>query len=187
MMNMMTDEKIAIVQLTRDCVARMVPQGAQIVLREGTEVKIVQDLGNSFSVDVYGNLARIEGHDADALGREVYDLLDDLPKDATIDEKIQIMLGTVYDPEIPVSILALGLVYKVEAKPIEGKDGFYLVQMQMTLTAAGCGMGPVIVADAKEKLMMIPEVDDVDIELVFDPPWDRSMISDEAKLALGMF
>jgi probable FeS assembly SUF system protein SufT len=183
---MMTEEKTQVVQLTRDCIARMVPQGAQIVLREGTEVKIVQDLGNSFSVDVYGNLARIEGHDADALGREVHNLLDDFPQNASIEEKVNLLLETVYDPEIPVSIVALGLVYKIDIQAVKDKPEHYTVKMEMTLTAAGCGMGPVIVADARDKLLSIPDVDDVEIDLVFDPPWDRAMISDEAKLQLGM-
>jgi probable FeS assembly SUF system protein SufT len=186
-MSVMTQDKVEVVVLARDCIARMVPQGAQIVLREGTEVKIIQDMGNSFSVDVYGNLARIEGHDADALGREPCNLLDEIPENAGIEEKVNFLLDTVYDPEIPVSVLALGLIYKIEIAPKEGDDAMYHIAIDMTLTAPGCGMGPVMVADAKEKLLSLPEIEEVDIELVFDPPWDRSMMSDEAKLQLGMF
>ncbi len=182
----MEKSSIEIVQLTRDCMARMVPQGAQIVLREGTEVRILQDLGNSFSVDVYGNLARVEGCDADALGREATDFLADLPDDASLLDKVRFLLGTVYDPEIPVSIMELGLIYKIDLLPLEGNEGFVNIYIEMTLTAPGCGMGPVMMEDAKQKLGLLDEVDQIDIELVFDPPWDRSMMSDAAKLQLGM-
>ena len=183
----MTSEKVEMVHLNRDCVALMVPQGAQIMLREGTEVRIMQDKGNSFTVDVYGNLARIEAKDADALGKEVHDPLEDLPDDATVEDKVKMLLESVYDPEIPVSVVALGLIYRCDITPVKGNDGFYSVDIDMTLTAPGCGMGPVIAADAKAKLESIPEVEHVHIEIVFDPPWDRSMMSDEAKLQLGMF
>ncbi len=182
----MTEQKHQVVQLTRDCIARMVPQGAQIVLREGTEVKIVQDLGNSYSVDVYGNLARIEGHDADALGKKPHNWLIDLEKHHKIDDKINLMLSTVYDPEIPVSIRELGLIYKVDILPNSENSEHYNIYVEMTLTAPGCGMGPVIVEDVKAKLLLIPEVDQVDVEMVFDPPWERSMVSEAAKLQLGI-
>lgn len=184
---MMDTEKTTVVHLNRDCIAMMVPQGAQIMLREGTEVKIVQDKGNSFTVDVYGNLARIEGSDADAIGLEVHNPLDDLPSEAPIEEKVNTLLNTVYDPEIPVSIVALGLVYRTDIKPVGEESSHYTIDMEMTLTAPGCGMGPVIADDAKQKLLSIPEVDEVVVEIVFDPPWDRSMMSDEAKLQLGMY
>lgn len=183
----MTSEKVEMVHLNRDCIALMVPQGAQIMLREGTEVRIMQDKGNSFTVDVYGNLARIEAKDADALGKEVQDPLEGLPGDATVEDKVKMLLETVYDPEIPVSVVALGLIYRCDITPVKGNDGFYSVDIDMTLTAPGCGMGPVIAADAKSKLESIPEVEHVHIEILFDPPWDRSMMSDEAKLQLGMF
>ncbi len=184
---MISENKVEVVYLNRDCIALMVPQGAQIMLREGTEVKVVQDKGNSFTVDVYGNFARIEAKDADALGREVHDPLEDLPQDASVEDKVKMMLETVYDPEIPVSIVALGLIYRCDITPVKGNDGFYSIDIDMTLTAPGCGMGPVIAADAKNKLEAIPEIEHVHIEVVFDPPWDRSMMSDEAKLQLGMF
>lgn len=184
---MMAGEKIEVAYLSRDCIALMVPQGAQIMLREGTEVKIMQDKGNSFTVDVYGNLARIEAKDADALGREVHNPLDDLPEGASVEDKVKLMLESVYDPEIPVSVVALGLIYRCDITPVKGNDGSYSVDIDMTLTAPGCGMGPVIAADAKAKIESIPDIEHVHIEIVFDPPWDRSMMSDEAKLQLGMF
>ena len=113
MADQQTAKKKQMVQLNRDCIARMVPQGAQILLREGTEVRILQDKGNAYTVDVYGNMARIDGCDADALGLTPTDPLEDIEKDASLEDKINHLLDQVYDPEIPVSILALGLIYDV--------------------------------------------------------------------------
>ena len=175
------------VHLNRDCIARMVPQGAQIMLREGTEVRLLQDKGNAYTVDVYGNLARINGVDADALGLEPTDPLADIDKSAAIEDKINHMLEQVYDPEIPVSVLDLGLIYKVDATTCADNPAFSDVAIQMTLTAPGCGMGPVIVEDVKQKVSKLPEVNQVEVELVFDPPWDRMMMSDAAKLQLGLY
>lgn len=185
----MSDEpqKKIMIHLNRDTIARMVPQGAQIMLREGTEVRLLQDKGNAYTVDVYGNLARIDGVDADALGLTPQDPLAEIDAEATLEDKINAMLEQVYDPEIPVSILALGLIYKVHTKPCEGHANLFDVLIDMTLTAPGCGMGPVIVEDVKQKLLKIPEVHTVEVELVFDPPWGREMMSDEAKLQLGLF
>jgi probable FeS assembly SUF system protein SufT len=180
-------QKKMMIHLNRDCIARMVPQGAQILLREGTEVRLLQDKGNAYTVDVYGNLARIDGSDADALGLTPSDPLEDLDKEASLEDKINYMLDQVYDPEIPVSIQALGLIYKVEPKPCEDHEGLFDIHIEMTLTAPGCGMGPVIVEDVKQKLAKIPEVNAVEVELVFDPPWDREMMSEEAKLQLGLY
>lgn len=173
-----------IVVLRRDCQALMVPSGAQIMLHRGTEVMITQSLGNSYTVNVFGNLARIDSKDGDALGKEAANPLADLPDDASLEDKIMIQLKTVFDPEIPVNIVDLGLIYKCDTRARED-DTFY-VWIDMTLTAPGCGMGPVIAADAKDKVMAIPEVSDVHIELVFDPPWEQSMMSDAAQLQLGM-
>jgi len=176
--------KRQIVILQRDCSATMVPQGAQILLQKGTEVTITQELGDSFTVNVYGNLARIEGKDAEALGKEAKNLLDELPLNATIDQKINTQLKSCYDPEIPVNIVDLGLVYgtKIEKQP----DDQYHVFITMTLTAPGCGMGPHIAADVKAKLLKIPEVKEAEVELVFDPPWNRERMSEAAQLELGM-
>ena len=173
--------------LKRDTIARMVPQGAQILLREGTEVRLMQDKGNAYTVDVYGNLARIDGMDADALGLTPKDPLENLDKDTTLTDKINFMLEQVFDPEIPVSILALGLVYSIKIDPCQDVSQLFDVHIVMTLTAPGCGMGPVIIDDVKQKLSKIPEVNDVEVELVFDPAWDKTMMSDEAKLQLGIF
>lgn len=184
-MTVQTESRREVIQLTRDTIALMVPSGARIMLHEGTEVTITQALGSTYTVDVYGNLARIEGQDADALGKEPTDTLGDLPDGATLEEKVWAMLGTCFDPEIPVSIVALGLIYKCELLPVEGDMQDVLIDM--TLTAPGCGMGPVIAAEAKDKIESIPGVHEAQIEIVFDPPWDREMMSDEARLELGMF
>ena len=185
-MNDSTNNTKRIVYLHRDCIAQMIPQGAQIMLREGTEVKILQDKGGSYTVDVYGNLARIAGIDADALGLERIDPLTGLSDDASVEDKVKHMLSLVYDPEIPVSILDLGLIYKIEITQTETENQ-YKVDIEMTLTAPGCGMGPAIMQDAKDKIALINQVEEVNIELVFEPPWDKSMMSEEAKLQLGMY
>ena len=173
-----------IVVLSRDTVAMMVPSGARIFLHEGTEVTITQALGNAFTVNVYGNLARIDSKDADALGREIQNPLQDLPEDATAEDRVWAMLKTVFDPEIPVNIVDLGLVYTCSIK--ENEDNKYNVSVKMTLTSPGCGMGPVIAADAQNKVASLDEIDEVDIDIVFEPPWERNMMSDVAKLELGV-
>ena len=169
--------------LTRDCMALMVPSGARIMLHKDTEVMITQSLGNSFTVNVYGNLARIDAKDADAIGKEIADPFADMDDELSLEDKIWIQLKNVYDPEIPVNIVDLGLIYGCE---VSDKDDQLFVLIKMTLTAPGCGMGPVITEDARERVLMIPEVENVEVELVFDPPWDQSMMSEEAKLELGM-
>ncbi len=173
-----------VVYLARDCVALMVPSGARILLHKGTEVTIAQALGNAFTVSIYGNLARVDSKDADALGKELQDPLADLPIDASVEDHVWAMLRMVYDPEIPVNIVDLVLVYTCSVKKVD--DTQYDVSVQMTLTAPGCGMGPVIAADAKEKVLSLPDIAEVDIDIVFEPPWERSMMSDTAKLELGL-
>lgn len=174
-----------IILLQRDTMAMMVPSGARIMLHKDTEVTITQSLGNTYTVNVYGNLARIDGKDADALGKEVHHPIEDLPEDATMEDKVWTQLKTVYDPEIPVNIVDLGLIYTCSVMLTE--LGEYNVDIKMTLTAPGCGMGPVIAEDAKQKILVIPEVKNVEIEIVFEPLWERSMMSDVAKLELGLF
>ncbi len=174
-----------IIYLLRDCYALMVPSGARMKLHQGMEVRITQQLGNSFTVEVFGNLARVEGKDADALGKEVADPLSSLPAGASLEDQVWTMLKTVYDPEIPVNIVDLGLVYNCHIETLE-QDKFE-IRITMTLTAPGCGMGPVIADDAKHKLERIPGVIAAQINIVFDPPWSREMMSDAAKLELGLF
>jgi probable FeS assembly SUF system protein SufT len=174
-----------VVYLTRDCYALMVPSGARIMLHKDSEVIITQSLGQSYTVNIYGNLARIEGHDADALGKENTTVLPDLPVDATIDDYIWAELRTVYDPEIPVNVVELGLIYDCKVETDENNQ--YLVKIVMTLTAPGCGMGPVIADEVKHRVMGLPNVINTEVEIVFDPPWSQEKMSDAAKLELGMF
>jgi probable FeS assembly SUF system protein SufT len=175
-----------ILTLTRDVDAYLIPSGARIYLQQGTEVTITQALGDSYTVNIYGNLARIDGKDADALGKEPTVTLKEIPEGTTLDEMVWQQLKTCYDPEIPVNIVDLGLIYNCELIKIPGKDE-YRVDIKMTLTAPGCGMGPVLAEDVRRKLSAVPTISQVNVELVFDPPWDRSMMSDVAKLELGLF
>lgn len=176
-------EEREIIVLNRDTFAMLVPSGARVMLHQGTEVTITQALGNSFTVSVYGNLARIDAKDSDALGKEAYNPLSDLPEGATVEDKVMTLLHTVYDPEIPVNIVDLGLIYGCKVNLV---DANYVVNIDMTLTAPGCGMGPVIAQEVKDKILTIPGVIEAKIEMVFDPPWDQGRMSDVAKLELGM-
>ena len=180
----MTTKEIII--LSRDCMALLVPSGARIMLHKDTEVTITQSLGNSHTVSVYGNLARIDGKDADALGKTPTNPLEALPTDATIEDQVWLQLKSVYDPEIPVNIVDLGLVYQCVVQPDLKDSTGYTVKIEMTLTAPGCGMGPVIASDAKQRILAIPGINSAEIEIVFDPPWDQGKMSDIAKLELGM-
>lgn len=172
-------------KLERDVEAITVPTGDTMELPAGVVGYITQALGGSFTVFVDGSMFMILGHNADALGREPLPK-PQLPDNATskdIEEAVWAQLRNVYDPEIPVSIVELGLVYECDLK--KSDDGYHVV-IEMTLTAPGCGMGEVIVADAREKIKLIPEIKSVDCRIVFDPPWDQSMMSEEAKLETGM-
>lgn len=174
-----------IIILRRDCFAYMVPSGARMMLHKDTEVTITQSLGHSYTINVYGNLARIDGIDADALGKQKVSNLPDLPENATIEEQVWAQLKSVFDPEIPVNIVELGLIYEcvIEADAEEK----YHVKIVMTLTAPGCGMGPVLADDVKFRIEALPLVISVTVEIVFDPPWSQEKMSDAAKLELGMF
>jgi probable FeS assembly SUF system protein SufT len=174
------------VSLKRDVKAVIIPAGEELLLREGTSGFITQALGGSFTVYIEGNLFRIAGADADALGKEIVPPpeVPENPTDKDIEDVIWRQLKTCYDPEIPVNIVDLGLVYRCEVKP--GTSGERSVEVDMTLTAPGCGMGDVLVADAQEKIAVVPTVGDVKVELVFDPPWNQTMMSDEARLQTGL-
>lgn len=174
------------VTLIRDVKAIIIPAGESITLREGTEGFITQALGGSFTIYVEGNLFRISGGDADALGKDPVPppAVPDNATDEDIEAVIWDQLGTCYDPEIPVDIVNLGLVYRCTVMPLG--NGQRSVSVDMTLTAPGCGMGDVLVQDAREKIAVIPTVSDVTVELVFDPPWNVGMMSEEARLQTGM-
>lgn len=173
------------IELKRDCEAISIPHGYAFNLQKGARVVITQALGGSFTVNVCGNLARIAAKDADAIGQEnVVFSEDDVT--GTLEERIWKKLKTVFDPEIPVNIVDLGLIYELTLLPAESDVPD--VSVRMTLTAVGCGMGPVLMQDVRRVIEDFgEEVGKVDVELVFDPPWDRSRISDEAKLLLGVF
>jgi probable FeS assembly SUF system protein SufT len=174
------------VTLQRDVEAIMVPAGIPVTLREGKTGFITQALGGSFTVYVEGNLFRIPGKDAEALGKEAL-LGPELPPDATDEDVKKLVwdqMRACYDPEIPINIVELGLVYTCEIKHDEA--GERIVDIKMTLTAPGCGMGEVLVQDVKDKVEVIPTIKRADVELVFDPPWNQSMMSDAARLQTGM-
>ena len=174
------------VRFERDCEAVLVPAGDQVTLPAGTVGYITQSLGGSWTVFVEGNLMRIAGKDADAIGKEPPAPIE-LPEGAT-DEDVERLvwqqLRTCFDPEIPVNIVEVGLVYAAEVVPRD--DGRRDVRVRMTLTAPGCGMGEVLVDDVRSKVELIPTVAEADVELVFDPPWNQTLMSDVAKLETGM-
>jgi len=173
------------VTFTRDVDAIIVPAGINVKLRQGQTGYLTQALGGSFTVYVEGNLFRIAGKDADALGKEPAET-PDLPPDASDDDVRALawrQMKGCYDPEIPINIVDLGLVY--ECNVLSEGDGRVL-DIKMTLTAPGCGMGDVLVADVREKVEVIPTVKRADVELVFDPPWSQSMMSEAARLQTGM-
>ena len=172
--------------LSRDVRAVVIPAGEELQLRAGTSGFITQALGGSFTVYVEGNLFRIAGSDADALGKEPVPP-PAIPENATdkdIEDVIWQQLKTCFDPEIPINVVDLGLIYRLDVS--SSTDGQRSVSIDMTLTAPGCGMGEILVQDQQEKIAVIPTVADVRVELVFDPPWNQSMMSDEARLQTGL-
>ncbi|HET6604486.1 MAG TPA: putative Fe-S cluster assembly protein SufT [Xanthomonadaceae bacterium] len=174
------------IKFERDCEAILVPQGEQVTLPAGSIGYVTQALGGSFTVFVEGNLFRIAGHDADAIGKEPLPL-PELPADATdhdVEKLVWKQLRTCFDPEIPINIVDLGLVYGCDLVHTQGSER--RVEVKMTLTAPGCGMGEVLIEDVRTKLELIPTVAEADVELVFDPPWNQSMMSEAARLETGM-
>ena len=175
--------------LLRDCAATRIPSGEAITLTKDTQVFITQALGGSYTVATDQGLARIADEDADALGLEPTAKTADTPAsadaNAPVDEKaVWDQLRTCYDPEIPVNIVDLGLVYDCVITPGAGAGS--KVDVKMTLTAPGCGMGPTIAAEAKSKILGVPGVGEADVELVWDPPWNQAMISEAGQMKLGL-
>jgi probable FeS assembly SUF system protein SufT len=171
----------------RDVKAVIVPAGVEVKLKSGQAGYITQALGGSFTVYIEGNLFRIAGEDADAIGKEVVKT-PELPPNATEDDVRNLaweQLKTCYDPEIPINIVELGLVYECAVSPRD--NGERHIDVKLTLTAPGCGMGDVLVQDVKQKLDIIPTVTSTNVELTFDPPWNQSMMSEAARLQTGMF
>lgn len=174
------------VALQRDVDVVLVPDGVQVTLNEDSLVYITQSMGGCFTVYFEGNLFRVGGLDADALGKEPIQP-PELP-DGASDEEFETMvwdqMKTVYDPEIPINIVDLGLIYDTRMSIMP--DGKRYVYVEMTLTAPGCGMGDILVQDVREKVGIIPTVSKVDVELVLDPPWNQTMMSEAAQLEAGL-
>mgnify|MGYP001207969290 CR=1 FL=1 len=172
--------------LSRDVVAHQIPSGDKHTLNAGETVMIHQVLGGSYTVQTGYGLFRINGADADALGEEVKTtaVAAATSADGAPDaDAVWAQLRQVFDPEIPVNIVDLGLIYSLE---ITKRDEGYHVDVAMTLTAPGCGMGPVIAEDAKSKILLVPGVSTADVRITWDPPWNQSMISEEGKMKLGL-
>ncbi len=173
--------------LSREISATQIPSGEKQTLPAGTTIQVHQTLGGSYTVQTDFGLFRIDGKDGDALGEQAADhkvdaatLADGAPNPDAVWEQLR----KVYDPEIPVNIVDLGLVYSMEVE--KSDDRAFKVNVAMTLTAPGCGMGPAIAEDAKGKILLVPGVADADVRITWDPPWNQSMISEEGKMKLGL-
>jgi probable FeS assembly SUF system protein SufT len=177
------------IAITRDILAILIPDGTETLLKEGNNILITQVLGGMFTVqNDEGYLFRIDGKDADAIGQPIPNESRPITKE-DVDKKgiascVTEQLKTCYDPEIPVNVVDLGLIYEQEIKPAPNL-GEYLVRIEMTLTAPGCGMGEILKSDVERRIKSIPVVSDVLVDLTFDPPWDASKMSESAKLKLG--
>jgi probable FeS assembly SUF system protein SufT len=183
---MATDREI--ITLTRDVNVVTIPDGNHGTLGQGEMVTLHQALGNNYTVVTdYGHMVQIAGADADALGKEVHHLQTLVTEtDAvSVEKNCWEVMKTVYDPEIPVNIVDLGLVYGCEVTPVG--DGQNDVLVNMTLTAPGCGMGPMIQGDVEKNIRGLPGVSKVIVDIVLDPPWSREMMSEVAQVQLGLF
>jgi probable FeS assembly SUF system protein SufT len=177
------------VELSRNCEAVQIPAGTSVILTAGTTVDITQTLGGSYTVHAPGGLFRISAKDADALGKELSSqegatIEGAQAGDTVKDEQVWAALRTCYDPEIPVNIVDLGLVYDMRVDRLTNGRG--AVAVKMTLTAPGCGMGGVIAGDAQQKLLSLPGVDEANVEIVWDPQWHHSMITEAGRKILGL-
>ncbi len=178
---MASERRVVVAQA--DCPARRVPDGTPLTIPRDTFVTITQALGGNYTLTYHGQMVRVDGTDADKLGLPGDDLSFPPSVDDLIHEdQVWQALGTVYDPEIPVDLVNLGLIYGLDIDQGTGH-----VAIRMTLTAPGCGMGPVLVGDVEYRVRKVPNVKSVKVELVFDPPWSRDMMSEEAQLETGMF
>jgi len=175
--------------LARDVEASIVPVGTKVTLQRGEQAYITQSLGGSYTVIVNGNMFRIEDKDADALGLEaqatpVSTAASGPVTQEQLEKQVWDALKTCYDPEIPVNVVDLGLIYDCHLTPIGGNN--FKADVKMTLTAPGCGMGPVLAQDVQNKLISLEPIDEANVELVWDPPWNQSMMTEAAKLQLGL-
>ena len=183
----MSDLNTELIKVKRDCDAILIPGGEKVMLVEGTHIRITQALGGDYTVYVNGNLLKVSGKDADAIGMKTDNNSSQPNKIKSnkpiTEEDIWEVMKTCYDPEIPVNIVDLGLIYDLKTTHLE--EGIK-INVKMTLTAPGCGMGPVIAQDVEDKLMGLPNIIKVQVELVWEPAWNQSMMTDAAKLELGM-
>src|ERR1044071_1033375 len=173
--------------LNRDVEASIVPIGDKVTLQKGEEARITQSLGGAYTVVVNGNMFRIEGKDADALGLEPTAAKAATGQPVTqenLEKEIWNQLKSCYDPEIPVNIVDLGLIYDCHLSPLN--SGSFKADVKMTLTAPGCGMGPVLAQDVQNKLLSIEGIDAANVEVVWDPPWNQGMLTEAARLQLGL-
>lgn len=170
--------------LKRDCPVIRIPAGSADTIAAGTEVHITQTLGGSYTIQAPGGLYRVAPQDADALGFEVEKATTTTSSGPVNEDLVWQTLRTCFDPEIPVNIVDLGLVYDMKLSPVS--SGGSRVDVKMTLTAPGCGMGPAIAGDAQVKLLNLEGVEDATVEVVWDPPWHHSMITAEGKRVLGL-
>ncbi|MDP6902895.1 MAG: putative Fe-S cluster assembly protein SufT [Verrucomicrobiota bacterium] len=176
------------VEIQREVEASVVPSGTRVTLEKGEAATITQSLGGTFTVVVNGNMFRIDGKDADALGKEPQltpaELESKVENPEDLEKLLWDQMKTCYDPEIPVNIVDLGLIYDCHLEEIE--PGSHKASVKMTLTAPGCGMGPAIQADVENKILCVETVDAVEVELVWEPQWNRDMMTEAARLELGM-
>ena len=172
--------------LSRDVEASQIPSGDKITLSAGSKVFITQTLGGSFTVMTDIGLVRIASQNADSLGEKVAEanFVPVATGEAPSPEAVWAQLRQDFDPEIPVNIVDLGLVYTMDISKTDA--GAHKVDVAMTLTAPGCGMGPVIAEDAKSKILLVPGVGDAEVRITWDPAWNQSMISEEGKMKLGL-
>lgn len=178
------------ITLKRDVAATLVPAGTPVTLLAGETAQVAQALGGSYTVVVNGNMFRIDGREADALGFAASARPTQVAVATRTRDEVEKLawetLKTCYDPEIPVNIVDLGLVYSCTLQPI-ADHGAYRMDIKMTLTAPGCGMGPVLQQDVQNKLLSLEDIAEVNVDLVWDPPWNQSMLTDAAKLQLGLY
>jgi probable FeS assembly SUF system protein SufT len=174
------------VEIIRDCEAIQIPAGTAITLEKGIEVFITQSLGGTYTLQVpaYGGLFRVSGKDADALGKTPEEAAATAIAEGDLETMVWEQLKTCFDPEIPVNIVDLGLVYGMELTPLG--DSAHKVDVKMTLTAQGCGMGATIAIDARHKILSIPGISEANVDVVWDPPWNPQMISPEGRERLGL-
>lgn len=183
----MFSQSYAPVKFERDAEVALIPEGQMVELPAGTTGYLTQSLGGSFTVYVDGRLFRLAGDDAEAIGREPPPK-PEVPENASdkdIEAVVWQQLKTCYDPEIPINIVDLGLIYDCDI--FKKDDGSREIEVRMTLTAPGCGMGDFLVDDVRSKLIIVPTIERVDVELTFDPPWNQDMMSESARLETGMF